>query len=182
MAAITEQRNIIQQEETKFQAAVSEGTMSRMGASVNFINVRQMDQHNFNINGNYGGFVALATVGDGFMTYPYPFEIVQVSIFSGPVVGTGGATELDIKWKPETGGAYASIFSTTPKFGLTGSGLPAVLQSARNDGPAVTSFTLPVLSKTQFAANDILICQLVAAMSGNPNGASLKLFVRPIST
>lgn len=178
MADITPRRNQIQQEETRFQAAVSESTMSRVGAGINFINTAQMTQHDFNLNGRFNIIVAPYQFGDGYITYPYAFEIVHCMLFTGEDVGTGGTTEIDIKWAPEDGSSpYASIFSTTPKF--TSAASPNTM--VRNGGPGQTGMTAPILSKSQFDAYDVLRLDVLQTTTGPVNGVFVKLFIRPIN-
>lgn len=175
MTAITESRAIIQIEETRAQAAVSESTMTRMGAMNNFLALREFTQHDFNINGVYNLVTLPCIALDGFVTYPFAFEIFDVIIYSGSGIGSSGTTELDLKWKPENSGVFASIFTTTPKFN---SG--AAASSSARLGNAQTGFTSPILSKSTFAAYDTLRFDLLSAMVGDVDGAYLKIFIRPI--
>lgn len=174
MSDITPERLMIQQEETRSQAAVSESTMSRVGGAINFINTRHIYQHDWNLNGKYNSVVTPNVGLDGFITYPFAFEIVQFMLFSGENVGSGGITEIDVKWKPELSGAFASIFSTTPKF----TNAAGANESIRI-GQSRTGWTAPVLSKTEFDAYDILRFDLLQAVSGDPNGAFAKVWIIP---
>jgi len=175
MTDITPQRLLIQIEETRSKAAVSESTMTRMGAMNNFLALKECSQHDMNLNNAYNIIATPNLAIDGFLTFPFNFEIVEAYIFSGSSTGSGGTTNLDVKWKPQASGSYASIFSTTPKF--AGGTAPAF--GSANTTFADTGFTSPVLSKTQFNANDILRFDLLGAATGDVNGAYLKLFIRP---
>ncbi len=177
MTAVNPVRNNMQAEECAPQGAVSESVMVRMAQSVMFANLRHVYQHDFNMNGSYNGFVTPVFLGDGFMTYPFPFEILDVMIMTGDANGSGGTTEFDVKWRPETGGTFVSIFSTTPKF----TNAAPTLRTGRVGGSAVTGITNPVLDKTTFDAYDVLIVQALQACTGTVNGAFLKVFIRPIS-
>lgn len=168
-------RNIIQKEETRFEAAVSEGTVGRVGETLNFVNIRQMDQANFNLNGKYNVIAAPYYFGDGFITYPFPFEIVDVLLFTGEAVGSSGTSEFDLKWVAEGDTTYASMCSTTPKY------TPSAPLNAmcRVGGPVVAGMTSAVLSKTQFDAYDVIKLDVLQTVVGDVNGAYIKIFIRP---
>ena len=173
MSAIADARLLIQEEETNYRAAVSEATFKRFGATNNFIVNRVLTETNFNLNGQYNIFTTNADV-DGKRTYPFAFEVVDLGIFSGVVNGTGGTTELDIKWKPQNSGAWASIFSTTPKF------VYAASEGSCFIGQTVANFTAPVLSKTLFDAYDMLKIDIITAVDGSSlDYAGIKIFTRP---
>lgn len=174
MANITPERILIQQEETKFRAAVSESTLSRVGATSNFINLYQLDTVDFKANGAYNLGPLPNNQFDGIVTFPFAFEVLYAAIFTGPTTASGGTTELDIKWKPYSSGSYASIFSTTPKFTSAAAASDAVY-----NGSSKTGFVAPVLSKTQFDAWDLLRFDIVTAVTGTQKGCGLKLFWRP---
>lgn len=175
MADITEERKNIQVEETKPQAALSESLMTRLGAAINFVNKRQLTQHDFNLLGCYN-IVEVPNNGiDGFITYPFAFEIYDIQVMSGDDNGTSGTTELDLKWAADGSTSFASIFSTTPKF----TSAAAAFSSIR-PGQTVTGWTAPVLSKTTFAAYDKIRLDLLQAVAGDPQHCYVKLFIRPI--
>lgn len=174
MANIAAERIFIQQEETKFRAAVSESTLSRVGATTNFINERQLDTIDFKINGPYHLGPTPNLQFDGIISFPFNFEIVFAVIYTGSIVASGGTTELDIKWKPYASGSYASIFSTTPKFDSSAGASETVY-----NGDTKTGFTPPVLSKTTFDAKDQLKLDIITAVTGNQDGCGLKIFWRP---
>lgn len=174
MADVPEERLLIQSEEVAYRAAVSEATMTRVGATANFINKRYLTETNFNLNGQYNIAAPNLDV-DGKRTYPYDFSIVDLGIFSGNSNGTSGTTELDIKWKPQNSGAFASIFSTTPKFTFS-----AAANNSCFIGQTVTNFTAPVLSKTDFDAYDILKIDIITTVAGSDlDYAGIKIFTRP---
>jgi hypothetical protein len=175
MTDIVGSRQFIQEEEVKAQAAVSESTMTRMGSMLNFIAAKEFTQHDFNLNGAYNIIPTPNLAVDGYVTYPFDFEIIDVLVFIGDVQGTSGTTEIDLKWRAEGGGAYASIFSTTPKFTyLAATGLFTRV------GVAPAHFTAPVLSKTTFAAYDAIRLDVLTAVAGAAKGCFVKLFIRPI--
>lgn len=175
MTDISDRKYIIQQEETKFDAAVSESVYTRVGAVTNFLANREVTQADFNLNGKYNIVPTPHIAADGFITYPFDFEIISVMFFTGDEVGSSGTTEVDLTWRPETGGAFQSIFSTTPK--ITGSA--AALRYVRNGGPSVSGMVNPVLSKTTFNAYDYIKLDVLQTRSGSVEGLFVKIFVRP---
>lgn len=174
MADLVEERKNIQVEETRFKAALAQSLFSRLGAAVNFINKRHYYQHDWNLNGPYNAVPAPQLAVDGYITYNFPFKIEDVQMFTGAVNGSSGITEFDIKWRPENSGSWVSIFSTTPKFNSSA----ATFTSVRV-GQTVTNFTAPVLSKTDFDAYDQLRLDVIQQVGGLPEGAFLKLWMRP---
>lgn len=176
MTDIAPERKIIQQEETRAQAATSESVFQRVGAGINFINTRQFDQKDFILNGPYNTVPTPQLGVDGPITYPWNFEIVDVLVYAGDILGSGGITEFDIKWRPEAGGPFFSIFSTTPKIGPT-----ATPFDFTRIGKVATGFTAPVLVKTQFAPFDTIRLDILQAMTGTVNSSFVKVFMRPVN-
>lgn len=174
MADITAERKMIQQEETKPQAAVTESVLSRVGGGINFINTRHYYIKEYNVCSYYNAFVPNYSLDGGF-TYPWAFEIVDIIVRVGDVIGTSGLTEIDLKWKPETTGSYQSIFTTTPKWDNT-----AVADSFVRLGVSRTGFTTPVLDKTQFDAWDSIKLDLLQALTGEVDSFFVTIFTRPI--
>lgn len=176
MTDIAPERKIIQEEETRAQAATSESVFMRVGAGINFINTRQFDQKDFILNGPYNIIPTPQLGVDGPVTYPWNFQIIDVLVYAGDIVGTAGITEFDIKWKPEIGGTFQSIFSVTPKI----SPAAAPFDFTRI-GKIATGFTAPVLLKSTFDPFDTLRLDILQAMSGPVNSAFIKVFMRPVN-
>ena len=174
MADITAERKMIQQEETAPQAAVTESVMSRVGGGINFINTRHYYVKEFCVNSYYNAFVPNLSI-DGSFTYPWAFEIVEIVVKVGDIVGVSGLSEIDLKWKPETTGTYASIFTTTPKWDAT-----VAPDSSVRLGVVRTGWTAPVLLKTQFAAYDSIKLDLLQALVGEVDSFFVTIFTRPI--
>ena len=175
MTDISPERKMIQQEETKPQAAVTESVMSRVGAGINFINTKHLYIKEFCVNGKYN-IIPLNLSIDGFLTYPFNFEILDIVLKLGPATGSSGLSELDLKWKPEASGSFQSIFSTTPKWDAN-----APADGSVRLGVSRTGFTTPVLSKTTFNAYDLIKLDQLQAMNGSVNSYFLTLFIRPIN-
>jgi hypothetical protein len=172
---ILEERKLIQVEETKPQAAISESLMTRVGAGINFINKRHLYQHDWHLNGKYNIITPPNFGLDGFITYPFPFQLMDVQVFAGENVGISGFTELDVQWTPDNvAPAYQSIFDITPKFDSTVNPFETI-----RIGQTKSGWTAPVLNKTLFDAYDILKLDLLNAVDGEPNGVFVKLFILP---
>lgn len=170
---IPSERKMIQQEETAPQAAVTESVMTRVGAGINFINTSHFYVKEYCVNGKYNIIVPNLSI-DGFFTYPFAFEIVDIVLKLGSATGSSGLSEVDLKWKPETSGSWQSIFSTTPQWDNT-----APVDSSVRIGVFRTGFTTPVLTKTQFDAYDLVKLDILQALAGNPNSFFLTIFTRP---
>lgn len=180
MSDVTERRINIQSEEVKYRAAVSEATMTRVGAAVNFVNKRQYDTKQFYLNGKYFGKGAPQISVDGSHIMLFDMEIVGVAMFN-LVTGTSGTTSLDIIRRTASGGSGTSIFST----------LPAISYSAGNnawvqrrlvpsdsilENPSGT--TAPVLSTINLDAGDMITCNLQSVQTGAEN-CGIILYLRP---
>lgn len=173
MTMVTPERILIQQEETKFRAAVAESLMSRVAATANHIALYQANIREFSINGAYGNGIYPVEGEDCIIRFPFAWEIVDLYIWAGQVVDGTGQTELDIKWKPFASGTYQTIFSTTPKFDTN-----AVEFSTCGIGQANGGFIAPVLSKTQFDPYDQLRMDVISAIS-NGEGTGIGIVFRP---
>lgn len=171
---IVAERNIMQQEETAAQAAVSESTMSRMGAVANFISLYQAPIIEFCINGPFNLQAVPNLNIDKIRSFLFDFELVGVMMSAGGSNGSSGTCELDIKWAAYNSNTFVSIFSTTPKFTPAAPAYDTI-----HDGDTKTGFTAPVLAKTQFDAKDKLRLDILQAPSGTVDGAGITLFWRP---
>lgn len=174
MSDLTEERKNIQIEETRFKAALAQSLFSRLGAAINFINKRHYYQHDWNLNGPYNAVPAPQLAVDGFITYNFPFTIHDVQMWTGSVNGSSGITQFDIKWRPENSGSWVSIFTTMPAFNYTAPAFTSV-----RVGQSVAQFDTPVLNKTDFDAYDQLRLDVIQQVGGLPEGAFLKLWMRP---
>jgi hypothetical protein len=173
MTQISPERILIQTEEVAANAAAASSTLNRVGATANFINLYQGNLREFMINGGYGGAIVPFLGAEGLVRYKFAWEIVDLYIYAGEVTSGSGTTILDIKWKPFSSGSYASIFSTTPKFNSSASQFETC-----GIGQTKTGFTAPVLSKTQFDANDQIRFDILGAVS-NGFGCGIGFQFRP---
>ncbi len=174
---LLQKRNLIQQEETAPNAGLTQAMLSRVGETLNLISYQQVTGHDFKLNGQYNAVALPFELGDGYVSYPWPWELVEIQVFTGKQQGSSGLTELDFLWKPQIGGAWATICSTTPKVDFSAA---ARAQMSLSYAPA--GMTSPVLSKTQFAAYDAIRCDILQVQSGSPNGIFAKLYARPIGS
>jgi len=178
MSNLPEARKDVELEDVKFQSSVSEAVGNKIGASLNFINRRQYDDHSFHLNGPYH-FGEGSTGSDGIFTFMFDAEVVGFSYYNGKT-GTSGFTEIDIHWL--SGGATdnGTIFSIKPRIDTTASNDTYAsyreLDSATLSLP--TGFTLATLSKTQFDAGDAIRLDLDSAMIG-ANNFQFTFFYRP---
>ena len=179
MTDITEQRINLQSEETDYRSAVSEGTMTRMGAAVNFVNKRQYDTHAFHLNGLYRKGVSVVG-SDGIFPVLFDMEILGITMWNR-VNGTSGATTLDVQWLSSPGVIAGSIFTIKPSFdnnvGDNAYMIKNIPLGTVIIEPAVGA-TDPVLSKTQFDAGDALLLVIDSAMP-DAEDCSLLIHFRP---
>lgn len=174
MVDLPDERALIQTEEAQFKFAVSESMFQKTGKSLNFMLNRTHQEKGWYINGNYS-FVSLPFNSvDGFTFFKFDALIVDAFMFV-QFAGGGGTTELDIKRATTPGGAFTSIFSTTPK----------ITAAAGNNawtyvGGVLAGATAPVISTTMVNANDALRCDIITTQTGSTvNGCGLVLIYRP---
>lgn len=176
MTMINPERTFMQKEEAAYGAAVTEALLSKLGAQLNFLNLRHHETKRFTINGNYD-ISSVATLPynaiDGLHVFEFDCEILNIWIYNREK-GTAGTTQLDLKWKSSSGSSWASIFSTLPSFTTTASNFESC-----SVGESKTGFVAPVLSKTNFNAGDMIRMDLNTCMTGNPKGCGIILNYRP---
>jgi len=177
MAILADTKRYIDQLEIKYRAAVSEATFSKIGSMINFLGHRTHEKKDFFINGLYNITIASAPIlgVDGICVFEFDAEIFGVYMFNH-VAGTGGTTELDVKKQVSTGGAYSTIFSTTPKIASTAGGFARV-----GTGESGTGLTAPVLISTPFNVSDgeSLRVDIIQAQTGSPQNCGIIIHYRP---
>lgn len=179
MADITPRRINIQEEETAYRSAVSEATLSRVGASTNFINLRQYDSRGFFLNGPYSTIASPQLGVDGAWFILFDVEIVGVGMFN-LVEGSSGTTTLDIRRFTASNVGNTSIFSTRPSLSTASGSYAYVFRDVLNGVTleAPTGSTVPVLSTTNLNAGDMLVMNKDDAQVGGEN-CGLLLYYRP---
>lgn len=191
MAQLPSTRYRIFSEETQFRAAVSESMAQKMGSQLNFVTNRQHDEMRFKLNGPYGDVAVVPQLNlDGIYVFPWDAEIWQIAM-TNATPGSSGTTEIDVKRATVSGGAFTSIFSTTPKIASTAAANSFLLSYTVTDSSTsqtwVTNATPPTgCTPGVFAggapylvnAGDAIKVDLLAIMLAAA-GASLTIFHRP---
>lgn len=173
MTDLASARKMIQQEETIFRYGVSESFAQKLGAAVNFINTRQYSEKQFFANGTYGRVAMPQTGIDGLTVFEFAAEIIGVWAFR-LTAGSGGTTELDIKRATAPGGAFTSIFSTTPKFTPTAGNNAWI-----GLGETLSGATAPVLASANVDAGDALRFDIIQDETGDPRNCGVLIHYRP---
>lgn len=190
--AVTPQRRLTKEQETRYKAAVSEAVAQKLAGAANFINLYQFDVKIFSLFGPYSR-ASLPQLGAGGIYYfPFAAEIVNVVQYID-TPGTSGTTEVDVKKSSNGGASWASIFSTTPKissaagstrfapsYDITEDLSIAAGQSWGNHSQP-TGFTQGILSggaPYNLAAGDGIKLDLIQAAAG-ANNYQLLIFHRP---
>lgn len=180
MTDIAPNRINVQQEAVRYRSAVSEGILSAVGGSINFINDYQLLSRDFYLNGPYNIVATPQTFVDGQIFFPTNVTIVAVYMFC-EIIGSGGTTELDIKYTNSSAGSFSTIFSTLPQITstATGNGAYCYYNGITNTSSAPTGTTAPVLGITDLNANSTLRMDILSAMTGTVSGTGIVLFYRP---
>lgn len=175
MTEVTPARTLLQVEELRFRAAVSEATAQRIGAGVNFIQTNVYEQKDWWINGAYGagGITIPFTAIDGLTLVEFNAEIIDAFMFVRQA-GSSGNTTLDIEYATTPGGSWTSIFSTKPSINYQAGDF-----SWCYVGSAFANTTAPVLSTTSINAKTVFRCNISSAQGGDPRGCGLVLIYRP---
>jgi len=134
MTILTPQRVSVEQEELQFGAAVSEGTFSKMGASLNFMNSYYYQRHTWNLNGDFGTLYQSGEEVDGRFVFPVNVELCAFTMS----IGTRKTTQVDIlRYTSPTDTGGSSLFGTKPILNSTAFYMGVTLIDS--DGIAQTS-------------------------------------------
>ena len=181
MAEITPARLVdgIQSEEVDFRSPISENTWTRVGGSINFINERQVDTHQWVLNGRYQLF-DIVQGPDGILPVLFDMEIVGYSIYSD-VSGSSGTTTLDIHKLSAGGTDDGSIFNVNPAVDSTSANgsYSLIRLDPAADLQLPTGHTKGTFNTTQFVAGEALRFDLDGSMENGRN-ISFQLLFRPI--
>lgn len=165
----------IQQAEAVFKGAVSEYTVNRVGANLNFVYNNHIFSHVWKINGPAGSFSGKTGV-DGIFTLPYNAQIVDVIIYI-ETNGSGGLTQFDVKYSSGNGVPFASILST----------LPIIYFNAGDNitvgvGDAVAGATAPVLISNPYPVSykGRLKMDVLSVAGGFPENCGIEIFYRVV--
>ncbi len=174
MSDVTAARKIIQYEETEFRGAISEAMLQKFAATNNFHALYQHSEKQFFINGN-PLYLPLPFAGvDGFTFFQFNAQLIDIWMFV-QTCGSGGTFELDLKKATTPGGAFTSIFTTTPKIQAAAGSNVWV-----NIGSALANTTAPVLDSDEVDASDVLRCDIIQAQAGMAfSGGGILVHYRP---
>lgn len=114
MAIVQPGRTLIYAPGAQFRSAVSESLIQGLAGLNNFISLYQHSEKQFFLNGPYSTLTMPQTAVDGLVVFEFNAYIFDVWMFN-IVNGSAGTTELDLKLSTGSGGAFTSIFTTTPK-------------------------------------------------------------------
>lgn len=178
MSEIAGQRKMIQIEEVAYAAAVSSGTGSRLGSSINFINLNQYDHKGWVLNGKYGTSTAAQNDVDGALPVFRDSEIVGIFMYNF-IAGSSGTTQIDIK-RHTASGSGTTIFSIKPSISFT-AGNNAYLSYWLDPSEILenpTGTVIPTFSVTSLDKGDALTLDFVSKQLGG-NGLTVALALRP---
>lgn len=178
MSNLPEARNDVELEEVAFRSSVSQATFTKFGQSVNFINRRQQSVHAFNFNGRYA--LGVGVLGSDCM-FPclFDMDILGVSFFNRKA-GTSGTTEFDVERYTDANTSAGSIFGVTPKIASTAVDFTWGIYDKLNDATVktATGITIPTITTVSLNAGDILVCNLVSAIT-DAEDCSIMIHYRP---
>jgi hypothetical protein len=157
MTDVVPSRVNIQQEETRFRASVSESMFTRVAGSINLINDRQYDTHDWHLNGQIGLFPVVPGP-DGIFAFLFDVEITGFTYRIGDTTGASSSVIVDIHKLSAGGTDDGTIFSTRPQISSAAS--PDTYTTYRQIDDVTlanpTGHTLAVLGTTEFSAGDAL--------------------------
>lgn len=162
MTDISDQFNIIQQEETDYRSALSESMFTRLGGMNNALRNRLNQIYRFVFLGTIRPIVGGE---DGTFTDIWPFEIVGVSGYIRDA-GSSGTTSIDIHLVTGAGDQGSILASpiTIANSTVNGSRFYKNLIDATSAIPA--GITVPTVSTVNFAAGDTLRTDIDAKADG----------------
>ena len=195
MADITMAKANIDQNETKYGAAMSESTFSKIGGSINFLNGTNQHRHTWNLNGPYTKF-ASGDILDGLFIFPTDVEVTAFTMSTS----VGGSVAVDIFrltsptdrdgttiFKDDGGIKRPSLSSTDTTTGEEFNGSWLAMSLVDSGGAATATVQssdkwanaeLPVFETYQFNQFDAIYLQIHSA-SGNGEDLSVNLYFRP---
>jgi hypothetical protein len=168
MSNLPPSRIEVQTGQVQTRRPASELLVQAISGTANHYLERSREPYKFNVNGIYSGQINALGV-DGLYVFDFDITITNVVLFSN-VPGAGAITELDLK-VGTSGGAYTSIFSTTPK-AAPAHGLYAYV----GVGGTETGLTAPVLSTTDIDAGQAIRFDIISSMTGNPRDCGLLMY------
>ena len=124
MADIPSSRNVIQQEEVRYKASVSEATLTRIGASLNFV----MDKIYTPLEFDWSGYYKVTSISDGMNGRRYFKDTVDIYyyVLTNDVAGSSGTSSINFEVYDDTGALLGDLFSVAPSIS-SGAGAGAVI-------------------------------------------------------
>lgn len=174
MGLVDDLKKFISVQEVKYAAGVSSNSFKKIAGMINFIGHRTHEKKDFFLNGGYSVFVGQTGI-DGICIFEFDAEIFAVYIFNH-VAGIGGTTEIDVKKQSVSGGAYNTIFSTTPKIDAAAGNYVRI-----KTGEVIADMVAPVLITTPFEVDEgeSLRVDLIQSQTGEPENCGIILHYRP---
>lgn len=179
MSNLPEERNYIQEEETRPKASTSTSLLSRIGSNINFgltsFHIKQL----WTANGPYNSIGGVQAGIDSGIVIPINMEIWAISM-TNLVPGSSGYTEFDIKRHTASGQSGTSIFTQRPRLSYV-SGVNSFLEyrfDLNNASENPTGCQLPILTTVNVDRGDMFSCDITSKQL-NGESASIILFLRP---
>lgn len=173
MTDITDSRNFIQEEETRFRSPLSENLLNRVGAALNFVMNRQRSVYMFEFAGPYR---PLNGGEGGVFGMTIDQEVIGIS---GRVRNSGasGSTVVDLHLE-QNDIDQGSVWSTKLTIPATGGVSTFFIDFAGATSQATAGITLPTFTTRDFSQYDTLRLDLDSAASG-ANDLIINLEYRP---
>jgi hypothetical protein len=179
MSDLPQERNFIQEEETRPKASTSTSVMSRLGQNQNFIMARMHQEKIWTANGPYNAVPGVQSGIDSGIPLPINMEIWALSMMN-LVPGASGFIEFDIKRHTASGQAGTSIFTTRPRLDFS-SGINSYLVKRFDDNTTPESpagCQQPVLVSMNVDAGDMFTCDITSKQVNGESGGII-LHLRP---
>lgn len=178
MTDLTEFRRLLQVEQTRFRAGVSENFAQTLGSSMNFILQREYQLHAWHLNGRYARLETL--IGpDGVFPVLFPVTLVGYILYNGQT-GISGTTVLDVHHLSGGDTDNGSIFTSKPSLDTTASNdtysMYRITDSTTLALP--TGHTLATFNAVDFAAGDALRLDIDNSMT-QAQDVTFALMYRP---
>jgi len=173
MTAVPPSRQIMQLEELRFRAAVSEATAQKLGSSVNFFLEEIYEQKAWFVNGGYG-VLSTPFVGIDGMEFMFTNATLIDAFMFIKTAGSSGSTSLDIKYATTPGGSFTSIFSTPPSINYQAGNYAWVYV-----GSSFANTTAPILGTTSLLQGTALRCDILSSQGGTPIACGIVLRHQP---
>jgi len=168
MPDINPVKNNLTVQELNRRSSLAESTWDKIGGSINFINDRQAQHYQFNLNGRYGQVgVSALTRFDGGHVVKGNEEVYGVAMYNG-ISGSSGTSTIDIR-VIRGGSDIGSLFGTLPSIDFNSPNDAKVIRDFINAvDSSDTGTTLPTLSglASTLVIGDVLRADLTSVMTG----------------